>query len=82
MNIKLGIILLCAVQLLTGCTSVTVTHPNGTIVDVKKFHPMGEELSIDGVLDGVGTLAINKSTQDSQAAVDAIVNGIVEAATP
>jgi len=41
---------------------------------------MGEELEIDGVLDNVGTLKINKATKDSQETVDAIIDGLISAA--
>lgn len=69
----------CAVAF-PGCTTVSVQHPNGLNIKVKKFHPMGEELEIDGVLDNVGTLKINKSTSDSKETVDAIIDGLISAA--
>lgn len=70
----------CAISF-SSCTTVSVQHPNGLVIKVNKFHPMGEELEIDGVLDNVGTLKINKSTNDSKETVDAIVNGLISAAS-
>ena len=73
------IFFLACVLALPSCTTVSVQHPNGLLIKVNKFHPMGEELEIDGVLDNVGTLKINKSTTDSKETVDAIVNGLLSA---
>ena len=81
-TIALILFIIACLFTLQTCTSVTVKHPNGTEVSVRKFHPMGEELEVEGMLDDVGTLTINKTSNDSQAAVDAIVNGIVKAARP
>ncbi len=78
--ITITIFLVACVAAFPGCTTVSVQHPNGLTIKVKKFHPMGEELEIDGVLDNVGTLKINKATKDSQETVDAIIDGLISAA--
>ena len=55
---------------LSACTLASVKAPGGVSVLVMKFHPMGEELSIEGELDGLGSISVNRSTEDSQALIE------------
>jgi hypothetical protein len=79
----LALAVLMASVLLTGCTTVSYKTVSGTEVSIKKFTPFGgEDLSIEGTLEGIGTLSVNKSTEDSQAAAQSLVNSLLEIANP
>jgi hypothetical protein len=79
----LALAFIMASVLLTGCTTVSYKTVSGTQVSIKKFTPFGgEDLSIEGTLEGIGTLSVNKSTEDSQAAAQSIIDGLIKAATP
>ncbi len=65
-----------------GCTTVTYETADGTKLTVRKFQIAGEELSVEGALDGVGTLGINKTTEDSKETAQAILDGLINAANP
>lgn len=76
------VISILIVAVFVGCTVVRVDAPDGTRIAVTKFHPMGEELAVEGLLDGVGTLSIDKNTQDSAALADSVIQGLLRAAAP
>jgi hypothetical protein len=79
----LALAFIMASVLLIGCTTVSYKTVSGTQVSIKKFTPFGgEDLSIEGTLEGIGTLSVNKSTEDSQAAAQSIIDGLIKAATP
>lgn len=67
---------------LAGCTTVSYETADGTKLTVRKFQIAGEELSVSGTLDGIGALDIGKKTEDSRAAVQAIIDGLINAANP
>lgn len=75
--------LLLAAVVLQSCTTVSYTTTAGTKFSVRKFTPFGgEELSIDGTLEGIGALAVNKKTEDSRETAQALLDGLIDAATP
>jgi hypothetical protein len=79
----ISLALLIASILLTGCTTVSYKTLSGTEVSIKKFTPFGgEDLSIEGTLEGIGTLSVNKKTEDSQVAAQSLADSLIKIATP
>ena len=70
------------VSLVTACTTVTYETADCTKLTVRKFQISGEELTVSGTLDGIGALDIGKKTEDSRAAAQAILDGLINAANP
>lgn len=74
------ILLLIPLVLLVSCTTVVIETPDAT-VRVTKFHPMGEELNIDGTLKDIGSLKIDKSTENSTEVTSILTDALIRAAT-
>ena len=71
------IIVILAALMLTSCTVVRYQSTDRTLT-VVDLHPGGETLSLQGTLDSIGTLDVNRDTQDSQE----LVTMVVDALTP
>lgn len=78
---KLSLLIVTLVTL-TGCTTVTYETADGTKLTVRKFQIAGEELNLDGTLEGIGSLTINKKAEDSRETAQALLNGLIDAAAP
>lgn len=64
------------VLLATSCTMVRYQSEDRTLT-VVDLHPGGETLSLQGTLDSIGTLDVNRDTSDSTAVVGTIVEAAV-----
>jgi len=70
------IIVILAALMLTSCTVVRYQSTDRTLT-VIDLHPGGETLSLQGTLDSIGTLDVNRDTQDSSSVVGAVVDAAV-----
>lgn len=73
MNIIIAIL---AALMLTSCTVVRYQSTDRTLT-VIDLHPGGETLSLQGTLDSIGTLDVNRDTSDSTATIGVVVDGAV-----
>lgn len=68
--------LMLVVFAMTGCTMVRYQSEDRTLT-VVDLHPGGETLSLQGTLDSIGTLDVNRDTSDSTAVIGTVVDAAV-----
>ena len=56
----------------TGCTSATITTPEGTEIRYTDFHPTGNAVEIDAEWLGVGNLKTRRSSDGVESIIDAV----------
>lgn len=65
-----------AALLLTSCTVGTVRYGEFKMF-IADLHPGGESIALEAVMDEVGSLAINRDTQDSAPVIGTVVDAAV-----
>ena len=68
------ILLLCV--LLGGCTSASMTLPDGTRLKYFDLHPGGNAVKAKGIWQGVGSFEIDRETESSDEVVEAVTDGL------
>lgn len=59
------ITLILIIFILTGCTTLTYKSEDVSL-KVVDWHPGGESLMLDGVLDGIGSISVNRETEGAE----------------
>lgn len=74
--------LLISALFLPGCTFGHLTTPDGLKATYLDFHPAGNAVVARGGWTGVGTVEINRNTQDSAEIVKSVTEGVTRALAP
>lgn len=75
-TLVIALCLIAALFILNACTVVRYQSADRSLT-VIDLHPGGETLSLQGTLDSIGTLEVNRDTQDSAEIVSAVVDAAV-----